>query len=216
MGGKGSGHDSIFELICEAYTKASPDISLEHLPLSPENLKILERWIFIDKQRSKHFPKQTNKQTYNLWKRKFNLSDAQYYIDKRNCERLFGSLGSIDIDYENKLSIEAWDVYISLALAKGDIKTAAFAQEKKEARLDKIHERQGDALPIDSESKTYELNINIVAKDGSKIGNKKIDITNLQELPVKEIRDLATIVDIPEADIDTMSSLIDELDNNDK
>lgn len=42
--------------------------------------------------------------------------------------------------------------------------------------------------------------------------SKNIDITNLQKLPMKEVREIATLIDRPEADIQTMEKMIDDLE----
>lgn len=216
MGNENSGRHDIFTIIREHYVNADPELSIYDIGLPPSYIQILERWIFIDIQRSKNYPRKNTKEILALWQRKFlneqgkPLSAAQFYIDLRNCERMFGEALQINKEYEKRLALATYDMLLSQALARGDLKSAIEAQKRKDA-ITQIEKAEGDALPFDNGERKYEMSITMVL-DGKKVGEKNIDISALQNLPIKDVREYAILVDRPEADIDTMDRYLDELE----
>jgi hypothetical protein len=210
MGNKNSGQSSIFEIIRDAYVNSDPDIPIDNLGIDQRYREILERWIFIDKQRLKNYPRISTREILNLWKRKYNLSESQFYIDKKNSELLFGQVADINVEYERRLSIEAYDTIISLGFAKGDLKSVIEAQKRKDAITGIDKKVNPDELP---EAGSGERKFVLVANfhlDGKAVSHKEIDITNLQDLPLKELKEITRMIDVPEANLDTMAKLIDE------
>ena len=214
MGNENSGLKSLYEVIRDHYISADPEVSIYELGLDRKYIEVLERWIFIDIQRSKNYPRKNTKEILTLWRRKYELSEAQFYIDLRNCERLFGETVVINKLYEKKLAIQAYDMILSLALARGDLKSAINAQKRKD-QLTQIDKADDTPLETNTGERKYELSINMVL-DNKLVTTKNIDITNLQNLPIKEVREIATLVDRPEADIDTMENYLDNLDKKEE
>ncbi len=210
MGNENSGLKSIFEIIRDHYLAADPELSIYDLGLDYKYIQVLERWVFIDKQREKNYPRKSAKEILVLWRRKYELSESQFYTDLRNCERLFGESTIINKLYEKKLAIQSYDMILSLALARGDLKSAINAQKRKD-QLTQIDKADTDLIDINIGERKYELSITMLV-DKELATSKNIDITNLQKLPMKEVREIATLIDRPEADIQTMEKMIDDLE----
>lgn len=210
MGNENSGNKSIFEVIRDHYTAADPELDIYDLGLDYKYIQILERWVFIDKQREKNYPRKNTKEILTLWRRKYGLSEAQFYLDLKNCERLFGEAAVINKPYEKKLAMQAYDMILSLALARGDLKSAINAQKRKD-QLTQIDKADNENHAIETGDRKYELSFNMII-DNKLVSTKNIDITNLQNLPIKEVREIASIVDRPEADIETMEKMLDDLE----
>lgn len=210
MGNENSGNRSMFEVIRDYYTAADPELDIYELGLDYKYIQILERWVFIDKQREKNYPRKNTKEILNLWRRKYGLSEAQFYLDLKNCERLFGEAAVINKAYEKKLAMQAYDMILSLALARGDLKSAINAQKRKD-QLTQIDKAENEQPLINSGDRKYELSFNFIVDD-QLVSTKNIDITNLQNLPMKEVKEIATLVDRPEADIETMDKMLDDLE----
>ena len=59
--------------------------------------------------------------------------------------------------------------------------------------------------------RNYQMAINMIL-DNKKVAEKVIDITTLQHLPIKDLKEYTELVDRPEADINLMEKFIDEID----
>lgn len=211
MGGKNSGPKDVYEIIRNAYLLADPEIPIYELDIPRKYIDILERWIFIDQQRSKDYPKQKTSEIEKLYVRKFKMSTAMFYKDKQACERLFGQLAVIDKEYERKIAIQNYDMLFSLALAKGDLKSANEAL-KQRCILVGLHEKdEKDLLP--GGDKTYVMHTNIIL-DGKVVGEKKIDISNLQNMKLNELKTLGEMVNIPEANLDDMEQMLKDYESD--
>lgn len=211
MGNENSGLNDIFEVIRDAYMRASPELPIYDLDIPKRYIDVLERWIFIDMQRSKDYPKQKTSEILKLYRRKFGKSEALFYSDKKNCERLFGELSVINKDYEKKIAIQNYDAIFSLSLAKGDLKSATEALTKK-CVLMGLYDKD-EAERIGGGDKSYFMVSNIIL-DGKKIEEKRIDISNLQDLSIKDLKAIGEMVSTPDVDVELMSEMIDNSDND--
>lgn len=205
------GRPDIFSVIRDAYVNTDPSISIYELNIPKQYIETLERWIFIDQLRSKDFPKQSTKAIMNIYKRKFSLSESQFFADKKNCERLFGELSVINKDYEKKIAVESFDMLFSLAVARNDIKSASEALKQKCLLLG-LYEKDVESPESGSGPKTYNMVIHMKLDD-KKVAEKSIDISNLQSLPMKELIEISQAIDIPETDIEEMGKMIDEMND---
>lgn len=203
------GRPDIFSVIRDAYVNSDPSIPIYDLGIPKQYIETLERWIFIDKMRSKDYPKQSTKAIMAIWKRKFGLSDSQFFNDKKNCERLFGELSVINKDYEKKIAVESFDMLFSLAVARNDIKAASEALKQKCLLLG-LYEKDVEGAELGSGSKTYNMVIQMKMND-QKISEKHINISNLQDMDIKQLKELSDAIDIPETDVESMEKLIDEI-----
>lgn len=211
MGSKDSGRKDIFEIIRDAYLKASPDLPLHEIGIPYSYILILERWIFIDKIRSKDYPRKSTKEICTLWKRKFGLkSDQQFYIDKRNCERLFGETAILNKEYERKLALATYDTIISRALLKDDLRTAREALKDK-IMLIGLTEKGDDHGLLSNVPNTYILQTNIVL-DGKTLQKRNIDLTRIDQATISELKEISSAIDIPDASIEFMENEINSLD----
>lgn len=208
-GNKNSGRDDIFTEIRRAYLKADPSIPIYELGLDQKYIDILERWIFIDKVRSKDYPRKNTKELLNLWKRKYGLSDRLFYEDKKNCERLFGGLVEINKDYEKRLAIDSYDAIFSIAMAKGDLKSAIEAMKNK-CLLIGINEK-AELDGSDTGTKNYIMTTNIVL-DNKVIAQKNINISDIQSMDLNELKELSKVIDTPDASMEYMQDQIQKLD----
>lgn len=208
MGNENSGLKDIFEVIRKAYLLASPDVPIYELDIPKRYIDVLERWIFIDIQRSKDYPKQKTSDIQKLYQRKFGMSAAMFYVDKKYCERLFGELAVINKEYEKKIAIQNFDVLFSLALAKGDIKAATEALKQK-CILIGLFDKEKEIDRIGGGDKSYFMVTNVIL-DGKKIDEKRIDISKLQDLSIKDLKAIGEMVSNPDVDVEIMSELIDK------
>lgn len=214
MGNENSGLKDIFEVIRDAYLLVSPEVPIYDLDIPKRYIKVLERWIFIDQQRCKDYPKQRTSDIQKLYVRKFGMSPHQFYVDKRHSERLFGELAVINKDYEKKIAIQNFDALFSLALAKGDIKSAVEALKQK-CILIGLYEKDEDQGRMGGGDKSYTMITNVIL-DGKKIEERKIDISKLQDLSLKDLKAIGEMVDNPEVDVEYMSKMIDEMNDGSK
>lgn len=207
-GNENSGRDDIFTLIREAYIKSDPKLSIYEIGLDKKLIEILERWIFIDQLRSRDYPKKNTKEILNIYKRKYQLSERQFFDDKKNCERLFGPLAVINKEYEKRLAIEAYDTIFNLAVAKNDFKSAVKALENKITLMGIFDKNDYD--PREGGNKSYIMQTNFIL-DGKLIEKRQIDISDLQKYDLKELREISAAIDMPEANLELMESEIDKL-----
>lgn len=210
MGGINSGQKDIFEIIRDAYMHASPDVPIYELGIDKKYIDILERWVFIDKIQNRDYPKPRTKDIYSLYKRKFGLTEKTFYQDKIHTEKLFGGLCVINKDYERKLAIESFNMIFSLALSIKDIKGATEALKQKLLLMD-MYSKDIEGTERFISDRNFTMVTNIIL-DGKKVSEKIIDISDLQNLPLKELKALGEMVDYPEADLETMANLIDDLE----
>jgi hypothetical protein len=205
---KDVGRPDIFSIIRDAYVNTDPSISIYKLDIPQTHIETLERWVFIDNLRSKDYPRKNTKEIFNIWKRKYGLSESQFYNDKKHCERLFGELAVINKDYEKKLAISSFDMLFSLAIARNDLKAASEALKQK-CLLMGLYEKDIDAIAAGSGERTYNMVINM-SLDGKKVAEKTIDISNLQAMGIKELKEISEAIDMPEADVKVMEKMINE------
>jgi hypothetical protein len=101
-----------------------------------------------------------------------------------------------------------------LALAKGDIKSAVEALKQK-CILIGLYEKDEDQGRIGGGDKSYTMITNVIL-DGKKIEERKIDISKLQDLSLKDLKAIGEMVDNPEVDVEYMSKMIDEMNDGNK
>lgn len=207
-GNEKSGRDDIFTIIRDAYTKSDPKLSIYEIGLDIKLIEILERWIFIDQLRSRDYPKKNTKEILNIYKRKYKLSERQFFDDKKNCERLFGPMVVINKEYEKRLAIDAYQTLFNLAVAKNDFKSAVKALENKIALLGIFD--KNDYESKEGGSKSYIMQTNFIL-DGKLIEKRQIDISNLQQYDFKQLREISAAIDVPEANMELMEAEIDKL-----
>jgi hypothetical protein len=208
-GNKNSGREDMFSEIRKAYLKADPSVPIYELGLDKKYIDILERWIFIDMVRSKDYPRKNTKEILHLWKRKYGLSDQQFFNDKKNCERLFGGLVEINKEYEKKLAVDSYDAIFSMAMARGDLKSAIEAMKNK-CLLIGINEKS-EIDPSGTGAKNYIMTTNIVL-DSKVIAQKNINISDIQSMDLNELKELSKAIDTPDASMDYMEAEIEKLD----
>ena len=70
-----------------------------------------------------------------------------------------------------------------------------------------------EAERIGGGDKSYFMVTNIML-DGKKIEEKRIDISNLQDLSIKDLKAIGEMVSSPDVDVELMSEMIDNSDND--
>lgn len=214
MGSENSGLRDIFEVIREAYLRADPKVSIYDLDIPRRYIEVLERWIFIDKMRSINYPKKKTSEIQRVYMRKFGKSAANFYVDKKHCERLFGELAVIDKEYEKKIASENYNALFTLALSRGDVKSAIEALKQRSILLG-LYDKDSVDMDRVIGDRSFVMNTTIVL-DGNKIEERRIDISKLQDLSIKDLKSLGEMIDTPEVDVNLMSKMIDETNDGDE
>jgi len=168
----------------------------------------LERYDFIDNLLRRHRPVITTKQVMNMYMRKFEKSEAQFYRDLQNTQKLYGSLYSFDKSYKKALYVEWLEQLCSISEAAGDYRSAIGAL-KLATEIMRLNIDDNDKGFKEWQSNVYNLVINA---PGLPQGSAPINIDNLQKLPANDFNKLMDSVhgDVP--DMDMISKQIDDAD----
>lgn len=160
--------------------------------ISPQDKDMYDRWDFCDNQLRKYGKL---REVENMMRAKFpNISLSQIKRDIENTKRLFTSIATINKEYEKLFLLEDIKETILEAKNKGDLQARAKAQRNYYLALGLHKDDEIDLSKL--ENHEYYLTI------GTKDSILKIDLMNIQEMPVTARKRLSDIIDseITEAD----------------
>jgi hypothetical protein len=167
------GRKPLIDRIMEEYTKM-PGADPGDLNLNDAERLILERWVFIDGLMRKHRPKLKMKDIEAMTRRRYDISNGQFWIDWKNTDRLFGTTFCRSKEYTRAIYIEHLEQIASLAEARGDYKSQINALELA-AKLQGLMDKDVTELP-EEEPRVFVMPIMIGE------GDMQPQIINLDEL----------------------------------
>lgn len=167
---------TVFDKLLEWYSSSKKDKG--ELQLSEDEQVALARWEMIDDLNRRHRPALRERDIKNMVMEAFGISERQYYYDKQNTQRFFGTFNKTDKDYMISVQVEWYKQIRSLAEAAGDYMAAVAASKQldKLLRLEETEVSLGELIPT-----TIQLVLNLHGANGDK--TKVINIDELQKLP---------------------------------
>lgn len=200
------GRPDIATKILKAITK-NKSVSIESILTTDEEKDQYERIVFLDNLMRRHFPALTTHQIWKMYSIRFNTTDKGYYYrDKKNAERVFGSLNSHNKDYKRNIYVSWLENVHSLAMANGDYKAAEKAL-KTAAEILQLHLPEPE---VEERTPTkFELHLNFILPTGEK-GTKIINIDSLQDLSPENLKAIADMAERPRIGVKELSQMLDE------
>lgn len=202
-----SGRNDIATKILKAITMKGTS-NIEDVLKEPKEKAYFEKLVFLDNLMRRHFPALTSHQIWKLYTAKYPeiIGKTTYYNDRKNAERVFGSIASHNKDYKRSIYVEWLEHVHSLAIANGDYKAAERAL-KTAAEILQLH------LPdpeIDEQKPTkFEIHLNFSLPDGS-AGTKIINIDDIQNFSPMDLKAIADIADRPKISVEDMTKMLNE------
>lgn len=201
------GRDDIATKILRAITMKGGDISTALT--EPKDREYFDRLVFLDNLMRRHFPALTTHQVYKLYKARYPdvASKSVYHNDRKNAERVFGSLASHNKDYKRAIYVEWLENVHSLAMKNGDYKAAERALNTA-AQILQLH-LPDKADEFEDRPTKFEIHVNIKLPDG-KSGKKVINIDDFQSMSPMELKAITEVIDQPRVDLEDMSRLLSD------
>lgn len=168
-----------FDKILKWY--ASDDKDKKEVVLTEDEEAAMIRWEFIDDLYRRHKPAISQKDIMTMTMKKFEISRRQYFYDKQNTDRFFGTFNNYDRNYLINVQVEWYRQVRSAAEANKDFKSAVKASE----RIDKLL-RLDDKAEDNAEIQPTTLQIDLTLHGVDEGGQKIINIDHLQNLPKKQ------------------------------